>query len=298
MFFAFLTRAETSYGHEIKRNSYVISRSKVERMVGCGEIFEEYIEISNLGNNNLHILFSYDEDLANILEFEKKEITINPKNSSKICFFVSGYEIGNYSGKIYLKGDLNEEILVNISVVKSESGAPFLLNVNFDKEAFILKKNIEFKLTINKLKDEAANNASVEYYIEDNKNSSYFLGSENVSLPNSVQLIKKFKIPDELKEGNYVLKIIFKYDGRVLQSKSPFLLKRSFFQILIFGFIPMWVLFFVIGLFGVGGVSYYVGKKIIENKRKYKMQLDLKTIPKKAPGFFYLGNIAEKKIKA
>jgi hypothetical protein len=285
----------SSYGSEIRKDNYVISRSMVSRDFGVGEVFLESFNIFNLGGSSLKVSFSHDSSLDEVIEFRNESEIIGPNSQGNIDFFIKGKEIGNYSGKIYLTGDLKEEISVNLTISDQASGSPFLLKTELMKNTFILGKYLEFRLIIHKLKSDASDNVSIDYYLNDNFNNSYFLGSENLSIPVSVSVVRKFNLPLELEQGYHALEIKFRYGDNLMLDQSPVFLKISFFKIKVFDTVPMWAIFLFFSFILVLIALYFIFKRMAERKRKYKMSLDFGTIPKKTEGFFFLGKIAEKR---
>jgi len=289
----FVMALESAYGPEIQRDNYIISRSKVERVVSEGDVFRDYLVISNLRSQDIEVSFSISDGISRIIEFESVGVVVGGENSSTISFFVRGAEPKNYSGSITLQGDIKEKLPVNITVLEEFLNAPVLLETELLKQKFTLNSFLEFKLNVNKLKPEEIKNASFSYSITDEKNKSYLLESEIKNISSSFQVIKKFEFPEALEAGSYVLEIVLEDENKVIINKSSFLLKESFFSMLLFGFLPVWLLVLIGGLAVIGFIIFYVVRKIIEKRKKYQMKLDVKTIPKKNPDFLFLGKVAE-----
>ena len=284
---------ESAYGPKIIKDNYIISRSKVDRVLNEGDVFTDFIEIENLGTGNLEASFSVSEGLIDIVEFTSTGIIIGKDNSTSIGFLIKGIGPQNYSGTINIQGDVNEVIDVKIIVEEDTLESPLLLEVEFLKNKFILDKYIEFNLKITKLKPEEILNATFNYNLIDKNNKTYFLGSEKRDIFNNFQVVKRFQLPENLEEGEYILETTIDYNKRIIFNKTNLLLKRGFFKIKVFGFIPMWLIFVVLGLLLTGFLLFYLLRQRSLKKKKYQMKLDLKTIPQKNPDFLYLGKIAE-----
>ena len=230
--FSFVKGFDSAYGLEIKRGDYIISRSKVERVVTQGDIFRDFIEIENFRDSRIEVSFKVSSDLEEVIESDIAGVTVEPKNKSKISFIVKGKEVKNYSGIIFLGKDINEEIPVNITVVDEILSSPIMIEIEMLKEKFLLDKYLEFKVNLHRLKEEELRNVSIKYYLIEG-NNSYLLGSETLDLLSSMQLIKKFRFPEGLEPGEYVLETSLEYENLVLVNKTAFIVKRSFFKILI-----------------------------------------------------------------
>jgi len=91
----------------------------------------------------------------------------------------------------------------------------------------------------------------------------------------------------------YILEIVFEFDKEIMINRTPFLLKKSFFKILIFGIIPMWLVITFLVIVGLGLAIFLLVRRNIQKKKKYQMKLDTKTIPQKNPEYLFLGKVAE-----
>src|SRR3989339_806180 len=217
---------------------------------------------------------------------------------NKASFLIKGKELGVYTGNIGLRGDIEEKISVNLSIVETDLNPLLLMNIDLLRKSFVLGKPIKFKLNLNKLNREEVNNVSLYYSLVDENNNTYLLGNELINVSNSIQEIKIFDLPLEVQKGDYILKTTLLYDDETIIDTSPFVLKVAFMNIILFGFFPMWMLILIVSFFLLSLILFIFIKRHIESKKKYKMKLDLDTIPKKEDGFLYLGHIAEKKTLA
>ncbi len=284
---------ESAYGPKIAKDNYIVSRSKVDRVLNEGDVFTDFIEIENLGSGNLEASFSVSEGLVDIIEFTSAGIIVGGGNSTRIGFLIKGIGPQNYSGTISMQGDVNEAIDVEVIVEEDTLESPILLEIEFLKNNFILDKYIEFNLKVTKLKPEEILNSTFNYNLIGEDNNTYFLGSETRDIFNNFQVVKRFQLPEGLEEGEYVLETTVEYNKRVIFNKTNLILKRGFFKIMVFGFIPMWLIFLVLGLVLGGFLIFYLLRRRALKKKKYQMKLDSKTIPQKNPDFFFLGKIAE-----
>ncbi len=290
-----LVISQSAYGPEIHKETYIISRSKVEREITQGNLFTDNIKITNLRETNLEVNFIASESISEIIEFETRGIIIEPKNSTQANFLIKGKEAGNYSGIIELE-QLNEQIPVNISIVDESLNPEILFEIKLLKNKYNMNKFLEFNSNINKLKPSTIYNASISYTLISPQNQTYLLGKETVDITNSYQVYKKFAFPENIEEGHNVLESVLEYNKKVIIIKSSFEAKKPFYSVLILGVIPVWMVMLIIGLGILSFLSYHIIKKQIEKKKKYRMKLDAKTLPKKNPDFFYLGKVAETKI--
>ncbi len=294
-----LPAAQTSsYGEVIEREGYSVSRDKIERIIAEGEIFQDIIIIENKRAVPLSASFSVSGTAVDAVEFDSSVIEISPENTTYATFLIKGTNLGNYSGEISITGDVIENLPVNIIVVESPLETSFLVELNPLRKSFNLGRDIEFKLNLNKLKIGHLDNLNVSYYLNNSQGRVFLLGFESFNLTNSFHLIKKFPVPSEAEKGSYVLFVKAVSQDFEIENSSLIVLKKPFFQRIIFGFLPMWLLFTIIGTFSFGGILFYLIKRKIKRSKKYKMELDFKKIPKADKKFLNLGKIAETKVGA
>ncbi len=293
-----LILADSAYGSEIYREGYTISRSKVDRNVEIGTLFQDFIIINNLKNEPISATFSSSGNAMDLIEFESSGIEILPKNSSAIYFYIKGTRIGNYSGEIIISGGVSERILVNIEVVDYDSNPVFFVQSEPYKKYFKLNEKLKFKIYLYKIKSGDNNQLNLSYHLNNSKNQSFFLGEESFNFTNSFYHIQEFDMPSELEKGDYILQLFAKYNEETIDSLSYFVLKKPFFSQQLFGFLPVWVLFLILGSLLLMLLIYLLIKRHIKLSKKYRMELDVKKLPMPSKENLSLGVIAETKVKA
>lgn len=287
--------SDSAFGDKIIEEEYEISRSKVERTLAHRTIFEDIIEITNKRTSPIEVSFSVKGSAAEIISYKNSSIIVEPDSYGQWNFDIIGQSVSSVSGTISLSGDIIQEIPINITVVSETQDPLFLVDVSLLKNYFILGKKIEFKVDLTRLKPIAPNNLTLTYFLNDLNNNSYLLGSEDVSLDSSLQLLNKFEFPEEAIPGFYTLYIQTNHSEGFLESKSLLEAKISFFKRKLFGLIPFWLVFTILGFLSTGLLAFILIRRHILSKRKYKMTLDMKTLPKEDKKFLWLGKIAEKK---
>ncbi|NCN87040.1 DUF87 domain-containing protein [archaeon] len=282
----------SDFGNDLTGDNYIISRDKIERTVEIGGLFTDFVEIENTGKSNLDLTFSVIGPVNEIIEIKNSSLVVNSNSIEKAYFLIKGKE-GSYEGFYRIAGSINLEIPINVTVGEKNDNVPFLLEVKPIKNSFDISKDIHFNVNLKKLNHENIEGVSLNYTLYDENNKSYFLANEDKTLESSISFIKDFFPPEGAEVGNFVLKVVASYQGYVIEDKANFVLKKNFFDLVIFGFLPMWLFITILSVFLVMGILIYVIKKRIESKKKYKMRLDLKTIPKKNKDYLFLGKIAE-----
>ncbi|MDA3836635.1 MAG: DUF87 domain-containing protein [Nanoarchaeota archaeon] len=284
--------AATDYGEDITTDNYKISRSYITRAITPGEIFNDFIEIENLGQSKLDLNFLISGKAEEVCDLDNMSTSILPGEMAKISFRIKGIE-GSYEGFFKISGAITKELPMNITVEEKDLNSPFLISVAPTKKRFDITKDMNFQINIRKLKRSDLEGISFLYTLYDDANNSYVLGTEDKIVLTSTNLIKDFFPPEEVTMGNFYLEVEASYEGYVVKDKAPFILYQAFFDIMIFGFMSMWVFLSIIAFILISFLTWYLIKRHIESKKKYKMSLDLKTIPKKGKDNLFLGRIAE-----
>ena len=289
-----LALAQSAYGEPIGGDSYEISRSKVEREITQGNIFRDSLTIENFKNTQIRVSVFSTETLSGIVSLESPGIIVEPVNSTDIYFTITGKKLGEHSGEIVISGDINERVNVNITVINESLSSGFFVTLETIKEDFTLKERLDFKIDIEKIIKEEIRNVSFSYSLRDpNNNISYPLGEEAKDLIGSLEIRRRFDLPKDLEEGYYILDVSTNYRNETTTSSAEFQLKTPFLSIKLFGFLPLWMLALIIFLLTTGIFSFIFIRKAIEKRKKYKMQLYTKTLPKKGERTLWLGKVAE-----
>ena len=298
IFLSSLIAASSAYGEVIQREGYSVSRSVVNRTVALGTLFQDFITVENFKNEPISATFSSSGNVIDLLEFDSSGIEIFPMNSSSIYFYIKGTKVGNYSGEILISGGVTERISVNIEVVDEDLSPVFFIQSDPFKKYFKLNENLKFKIYLNKLKSGVIDNLTIKYYLNNTKNESFFLGEESFNFSNSFYLVKEFNIPLEAQKGEYILQTFAIYNGESISSLSYFIIRKPFMSQVLFGFLPVWMLFLSLGIIFLFFLIYFLIKRHIKISKKYRMELDVKKLPTATKGNLILGKIAETNIKA
>ncbi|HVY01907.1 MAG TPA: helicase HerA-like domain-containing protein [Candidatus Nanoarchaeia archaeon] len=286
--------AESAYGETIKGTNYEISRSKVEREVALGEIVRDSVIISNTGELPLRVSIYATSEIADTLTMEEAGGTINSHNSTEFYFTIRGKEIKNYIGNIKIGSDIVKDIPVNITVKNYTSKKSFDLDINPLNSRIIIGDKILMKLNvINLFENNPLGNMSLVYVLKGEDNSTYILLNESNYIKNSYQVMKQFEAPQNISKGFYSLEIFAQNANSKQFASAQIQLVEHFWNILLFGKIPIWLLGTIIFSVLFILLAIYLIQQRIEKNKKYKMQLDTKTLPIKTDRSMWLGKIAE-----
>ncbi|MFH1801985.1 MAG: DUF87 domain-containing protein [archaeon] len=289
-----ISEAESAYGPPIEKNNYEISRSKVDRTLPKGDIFTDSIRITNKGGSEIQVSAVSSEDLSSIIEFESSGAIITPQNYTDIFFKITARQLGEYNGEITLSGGLEERIPTNITIVNKSANPQFFVDIELFSKKFTFNNRLDFKVDVNKITTEQIRNVTFVYKIMGRgDNSSFNLGSETKDILGSLQIRKQFEFPKEAQKGFYILDVLTDYKNKTYVTSAEFELRIPFWEIKLLGFLPIWLFALLLGIGTVGIGGFVFIRRMIEKNKKYKMQVDTKTLPKKGERTLWLGKIAE-----
>jgi hypothetical protein len=284
----------SSYGNPIIKENYELSRSAIERTIEQGTLFEDFVEITNNQNTPVEVFFKPTGEARSLISSKLTGITVEPKESEKYYFQIKGAEIGTFAGALVLSGGISEEISVKIDVTNESQSPIYIIDISPIKNSFYISKPIIFKLDITKLESSILKNLTITYNLIKSNNETVLLGEEILTVENPMQLLKKFNFPDNTSAGNYKIQASTTYKNKTIETMSLITGKISPMSKKVMG-VPVWVLIIIVSTILAAAATFFLVRRYIESKKKYKMTLDLKSLPKKDKKFLWLGKIAEKK---
>jgi capsular polysaccharide biosynthesis protein len=284
----------SAYGAPIVTETYEVSRSVILRQVEKGALFEDFIEITNNQNQPIEVFFEATGDVVPLISSKLTGIIIEPKESEKYYFQIKGTETGEYKGLMSITGGVSEKLALEINVTEEPLNPLYIIELEPTQKNFFLTGDIEFKLDIIKLMPDPLENLSVTYLLIQPDNETIMLESEILNITSPIQYLKTFSFPEEAVEGYYKIQVITKYDREEIITEALVGGKISPLNRKVLG-MPVWMLIVITSsLLGIL-LIFILTRRYIESKKKYKMTLDMKAIPKFDKKFLWLGRIAERK---
>jgi len=232
--------------------NFTIDKTSIKVSLFPGETTEEQIKITNTGRSNLEIklnagrlnkLITFSENPVVLKPGEIKTISISIKATNELPFV--------YIGSITLEsGKLKKELPLIIKI-KSRDG---LLSISANIVNKELHTGEELKVNISISKDPRLEQNLVAYYIITNKdNKTVLTEKENLAIYDSIDFIKKLKIPLETPGGKYILYVQISQDNikaedadvfYVIEIEKP-LLKNYIYLILLLIVIALIILIII-----------------------------------------------------
>ena len=115
-----ITSINSNYGEEIEKDGYTLSRNKIDRSIKLETVFRDSILVENSLPKDITVTFYVENDLLDFIEFENVSLLIPSMGSESAYFLIKGKELGVYTGNIGLRGDIEEKISVNLSIVETD----------------------------------------------------------------------------------------------------------------------------------------------------------------------------------
>ena len=283
-----------SYGNPIIKENYEISRDTIERTIEKGTLFEDFIEIANHQNSPMEVFFKPSGQVEPLISSKLTGTTIEPKSSKKYYFYIKGSELGEYSGKMILSGGVSEEIQVKINITNQPQNPIYIIELHPLKKSFYLTNQIYFKLDITKLTHSSIENITLVYNLINKSDETVELGTQVLTIGSTTQLLKKFNFPENAAEGYYRIQVLATHQGKTIEAISLIIGNISPMSRKVLG-VPVWVIIIIVSIIILAIITFLLIRRYINSKKKYKMSLDIKSLPKKDKKFLWLGKIAEKK---
>ena len=102
---SFVSLVSSELSSPIKTDDYSIFPGSINRTIGIGQVFEDFIEIENLKDSEITISFSFSGDVAAVVDFYDVGFSISAQNKSNFYFVMKGEEKGLYQGFLNIKGN-------------------------------------------------------------------------------------------------------------------------------------------------------------------------------------------------
>ncbi len=291
----------------IENREYKISDDRIDRRIKIGKYEEYYLTIQNKKETPIQVQLS---SKGNITPYMKPDVTVlniqgEANLDAKILFFADS--MGFFNGTLVLSGDVFEELPATLTV-GDISGTPvsaISLRIEPLAKRVYIKDTLRYKVDVQNLLMDEEFNVTLHYSIDNIGakktflvNKTFLEESESMMLRKSTSLIKKFEIPDFLKPGEYVISVKADYLGISSSSSARFFVSEPFWDYLIFGILPIRWLIFILSIAALGALSYWVVKKRLEKRKRYKGKVDFNLLPKAGEKSAFLGKIAEAKVNA
>ncbi len=187
-----------------------------------GEKEQRQMYIKNIGDLSTDV---YLTSTLDIVTFDKTRTKLSPNEEFVVNFFINTDKPGLYAGKITVKGSFaTQEIPIAITIRPRKN--------TFD--AYMSLRNTQVRpgddLVVNLNIKRAEGLVTIQYAIKDATNKAVLKATETRQVTASTSLMKRIRIPPELKPGTYAFAVEVQYKGqsdtigqliKVSRAKSP-----------------------------------------------------------------------------
>ncbi len=285
----------------IVTDSYEISHSAINKDVKIGNFALVTVYITNKADSAIFLDAALEGDVTNISTLNTPRIRIEPEERNNFTMTILGSDTGVFNGNMFLTGDFVQVLPVNLSIVTGADSQPEALAFEIipKQKNAIIGKNFIYQIDFQNLLADTNYNLTVSYELKSVNDEDAAFGSaisedeDFLFLNTTATILREFDIPSSVKPGDFLLNVHVKYLNTESTKTIRFVLKDSFLNTRLFGFLPLkWPLLLII-LIGAGGFGYWYYKKKQAGKRRYVSKVDYGTLPQEGPRAAFIGKIAE-----
>lgn len=274
-----------------------IAPDKIDVQVRKNTFIEVEVAVYNFKSGRLNVAFELDPDLEDFIRLDKNSLSIARNNFDVVTLTILGTKpLGVYEGVITLSGGIDQEIPVKVEVVDRKLPVETLLmEIDLLRKVVRPGADVRYKLSLQNLlneqsyivnlKHQVVNEDDLEVYVEE---------EESVEILNSLSLIKRLELPDDIPEGEYIVSVSADYLNLFSGVTAPFTIAQLFIFYSFFG-IPLWIIFVIIAFLSFILFSLFMYRLQLRRKRRFRIALDINTLPKPGPRAIKIGKIAERK---
>jgi hypothetical protein len=281
----------------IEVREYEISINRILKKVRYGTFISVPLVIRNNLEELKDVRITVEGDVRGMLQLDKERLLLEGTSAQELDVTVLGNrQPGIYEGWLVFSGDIEERLPVYILVQEKERMAieTLLVKVSPEKEKYTLGSDLKFRVDLQNLLTDQKYRVLLSYTLESVKgNTSIFLEQEEVFILTSFTILKRFELPTDIPIGNYRIKVRAEFLDVSTESFAIFTIGEPFYKYALFGFLPLWLLFLIVGVGSSGtfGVLFY--KKKQAAKRRYQIKVHYDLLPQPGPRTTYAGLIAE-----
>jgi hypothetical protein len=279
---------------------YWVSATDINKQVRENTFTEEKISIYNFREGNMQLFFTISPSLEDIVKLDKTTATIGTETSDDLFLTIYGTEpIGTYTGTLSITGDLEVDIPVKIEIVPSKFNIESLLmEIELVRDSISIGENLKYRLDMQNLLTEQGYKVNLKHIVLEENNSEIIIQEEEeVELLNSLTLLKELEFPENVTEGDYILRIDAEYLGLYSSVTSPFKIVRPVYLYTFFG-IPLWIIFIILSAMSFISLNAFLYHRHVQKKKRFHLALRTDLLPKPGDRSIKLGILAERKEKA
>jgi len=198
---------------------FTIDKKTLKVVIRQGQVKEELLNIKNTGNVPLNIEIE-QENLENLLVLSHDSFSLKAGESKTIranIFASETQKAGVYTGRLRIKSDGKEEVVVVIIEVK-EKTALFDIKVEVKKIEIRQGDEVEAEISLLNLGDLKPVDIELYYAIRDIDGNDIVFGHDTFAVEDEKIVKRELKLPADLEPGIYLFYTEVRYNGKVASS--------------------------------------------------------------------------------
>jgi hypothetical protein len=278
---------------------YWISSKEIKKEVRQNTFVEEFVHIYNF-RSSMSLTFSLSSDIKEIIKLDKNSLSVPHNSFGSVKLTIYGNKpLGIYNGTLNIGGSVEKEIPISIKIVEKRLPIETLLmKIELLDRIVRPGQNLKYKLNLQNLLRDQKYKVSLNSLIKKTNDSEIYASKDNeIEITHSLTLLDEIKVPENVSDGDYMLRIKADYLNLISTITAPFIVARPLYLYSFFG-IPVWLILSIIAFFGFIFLNFFLYKKHKEKKKRYRISLDTSTLPKQGPKTIKLGKVAETKTPA
>ncbi|MCC7573998.1 DUF87 domain-containing protein [Candidatus Woesearchaeota archaeon] len=287
---------------EIEGQDYWIPFNRITKRIREGEFAQETVFIQSFRQNNMQLNFEVVGDAKKVISIDRTSVLIPPRGDGRATLTFFGNETpGIYNGTLNITGGIDVEIPIIVEILDRDKIPiqALLLGISMSDRKIYSGSKFTFRTDLTNLLSDREYPVSLIFTIQNlDGTETIWTHTSNVFLKTSLSLIRNVQLPDNIREGEYVIRVTANYLDLSSSTSHVFHVSLPIHQYILFWGIRVWhaVLFllFLIGLI----IAIIIIKKRIEGKKKYHLKVEYSEIPKDGPRSIFAGKIAETSNKA
>ncbi|MFH1638241.1 MAG: DUF87 domain-containing protein [Candidatus Woesearchaeota archaeon] len=274
---------------------YFIPTKLIKKKIRQNTFIDEPVYIFNFKKVPLTVNIEKSDSLGRVMEIDREQVIVGPDSVGMFIVRAYGIEtLGDYNGTIILTGDISDSIPVEISVVENKLPIELLLiDIELLSKRLTPGSPFKYRVGLQNLLMEQGYQVKLRHSVIDALGkAAYASEEEDVEIRTTANLIKELKLPDNIPEGEYVLRIDASYLNLTSTASAKFVVSRPIYLLSVFG-IPLWHLSLMLAGLLLLLLLFYYFRQYREKKKRYHLKVDMSEMPKAGPGSIFIGRIAE-----
>ena len=190
-----------------------------------GETKEEHLAILNLKSQKIKININQN-NLDELIRINEEEFEILPNKDKIVTFdFIAkqNQEPNVYLGKIVIESEnTKKEIPVVVEIESPGALFDVIIEISDNSQYLSPGDKLVAKLTMYNLGEIKKADVTVNYYILDEAGTKILSEQETVAVETRQDILKEFKLPNNIEPGEYTIYVKIEYGGKVASSISGF----------------------------------------------------------------------------